>query len=148
VELLKYLLEGYNWVLVLVALTSGGLLVWPVISGRAGGTGVSTLEATQLINTRNAVLLDVRDAAEFATGSILGAKNIPLADLESRIAEVGKNKTVAVVAVCAMGSRAAKAATLLRAQGYAEAVSLTGGIKAWVDAGLPLKRSNDAKALA
>jgi rhodanese-related sulfurtransferase len=144
VELLNYLREGYNWMLLLVALTSGGFLLWPLVRGGSGANGVSTLEATQLMNNRRTVVIDVRDPSEFATGSLLGARNIPLAELESRVTEVGKNKENPVVVLCAMGTRSARAVSQLRAQGYAEAVSLSGGIKAWVDAGLPIKRSGES----
>ena len=65
-----------NWPLIAVAVVSGLMLIWPLFAGR-GGNRVSTLEATQLINQKDAVIVDIRDQAEFARGHIAGARSLP-----------------------------------------------------------------------
>lgn len=126
-----------NLLLIAIAFVSGGMLLWPLIRGRAAGPSLNTLQATQLINSKNAQVLDVRTAEEFKTGSLTNAKNIPAAELKDRLREVKKDKPVIIV--CASGARASGPATLLRGEGYAEVYVLAGGLAAWREAGLPLR---------
>lgn len=125
-----------NLALIAIALVSGGLLAWPVL--KPGGRGLSTTEATQLINRRGAVILDVRSADEFAGGHLPQARSLPLADVEGKVAQMIKNKAAPVLIVCKSGQRSAQAQVLLRKLGYAEAHSLQGGLAAWQEAGLPV----------
>ena len=69
--------------LISIALISGGLLLWPVIQG-AANTGLSPATAVLLMNREKAVVVDVSEPGEFAAGHIVGAKNVPLGDLEKR----------------------------------------------------------------
>jgi len=127
-----------NWALVAITVVSGGMLLWPLL--RKGIGGVSTLQATQLMNRDDALVLDLRLAAEFAKGHILGARGIPLADLERRAGELDKHKTKPVILYCGDGNRAGSAAALLRKHGFANVVNLTGGYAAWQQAGLPVEK--------
>jgi len=127
-----------NLLLIAVAAVSGAMLVWPYLRRSTGGPWVSTLQATQMINREDALLLDVRDTTEFAGGHLLGAKNIPLANLEARAGEIDKLKAKPVIVMCSDGSRAGKAATVLRERGFANVVNLAGGFPAWQQAGLPV----------
>lgn len=127
-----------NILLIAVAFISGAMLLWPYVRRTSGGPWVDTLQATQLINREDALVLDVRESGEFAGGHILGAKNIPLPNLEGRAGEIEKHKTKPVIVLCADGNRAAKAATLLRARGFANVVNLNGGLSGWQQAGLPV----------
>lgn len=124
-----------NWGLVLLAVVSGLLLLWPVIQRQAGGPRVDTLAATRLIND-GAVVLDVRDGSEFAGGHLPNARNIPVDDLDKRAGELPANK--AVVVVCASGQRAGRAAGILRKLGREHIFCLEGGLGAWRQAGLPV----------
>lgn len=131
---MKFLIENI-W-LVLLALVSGGALLWPNLQRR--GNGVSLLQATQLINQSKAVIVDVREAAEFKAGHVRDARNIPLKELSNRMNELDKFKSRSVIVVCQTGAASAKAATLLKKAGFEQAVSLNGGIAAWQAQGLPL----------
>lgn len=62
------------------------------------------------------LLLDVRTPGEFAAGALPGAKNIPVGDLSSRLAELPKGR--AVVVYCASGMRSAKAKSILKSAGF------------------------------
>jgi rhodanese-related sulfurtransferase len=137
VNLFKFLSD--NMLLVATMLFSGGMLLWPVLR-RTGGGAVSTLEATLLMNQQNALVLDVRDAAEYGKGHLLNARNIPLAQLDERVSEVEKFKAKPVLLVCETGQRAGKAAAALRRQGFQQVSVLGGGIGAWQQAGLPLEK--------
>jgi rhodanese-related sulfurtransferase len=126
-----------NIFLIAIAFISGGMLVWPLVRSRAAGPALSTLQATQLINARNAVVVDVRTPQEFATGSLPGARNVPADKLGDKLPDFKKDKPVIVV--CASGSRAGRAAAQMRASGYGEVYVLAGGIAAWREAGLPIR---------
>jgi rhodanese-related sulfurtransferase len=101
---------------------------------------VGTTEATQLINREDALLIDVRDAEEYAKGHILGARNIPLAQLEARVGELEKHKAKPVILSCDTGNRSQGALATLRARGFERAVNLAGGLAAWRQAGLPVEK--------
>lgn len=130
---MKFILD--HIFLVSLVVLSGGALLWPALQPR--GKRASVLEATQLINRGKTVVLDVRTADEFATGHVRDAKNIPLAELGSRIGELDKQKSRSIVVVCEQGARSDKAARMLKKAGFDDVVSLDGGLKAWMAAGLP-----------
>jgi rhodanese-related sulfurtransferase len=127
-----------NALLIAVAFLSGGMLLWPLIRSRASGPALTTLQATQLINSKHAQVVDIRKAAEFAKGSLPNARNIPLGDLANRAAKDLK-KDRPVIVVCNSGNTAGRAAAQLRAAGMAEVYVLAGGLAAWREAGLPVK---------
>lgn len=81
-------------------------------------------------------LIDVREPDEFAAGRVPGARNIPLQQLPSRIAEVGADQPVAVI--CQSGRRSVQGAEVLVAAGI-DAVTVDGGTAAWAGAGRPLE---------
>ena len=79
-----------------------------------------------------AVLIDVRDKEEFDGGHIDGALNISRGTLEMRIAEVAPDKNAKLVCYCAGGNRGALATDTLVKMGYGNAVSIAGGMKAYL----------------
>jgi rhodanese-related sulfurtransferase len=116
------------------------MLIWPLVRRSAGGPWVGTLEATQLINREDALVIDVREPAEYAKGHVLGSKSVPLGDVERRAAEFDKHKAKPVILVCESGSRSARALDALRARGFTRVVNLSGGFGAWQQAGLPVEK--------
>jgi len=135
---LNFLLD--NWILVLAALTSGGLLLWPTLASSAQGAAVNTVEAVRLLNREKAVLIDVCEPAEYAACHVAGARNIPLASLEGH-KSLPSNKSLPLVVVCQSGARASRAAAQLRKLGYEKAQPLAGGLNAWREANLPVKKA-------
>lgn len=129
-----------NIFLVMIAVVSGAMLLWPLLRKGTGGPWVNTLQATQLMNRDDAVVVDVRTAADFAQGRILGARNIPLADLERRAGELDKVKARPVIVYCGDGNRAGGGVALLRRNGFGNVVNLAGGFAAWQQAGLPVEK--------
>ena len=135
---MNFLLE--NWILIAVAFVSGAMLVWPMVKGGGGGTAVGPNEAVRLMNREKAVVVDIREAADYAAGHIAAARSVPLAQLEGA-RELPTNKTLPLIVVCATGARSGGAAARLRKLGHAGAVSLAGGMAAWREAGLPTEKS-------
>jgi rhodanese-related sulfurtransferase len=125
-----------NIFLIAIACASGAMLLWPMINrGMAGGAAIGTLQATRLMNDRNAVIVDVRPAAEFAAGHLPGARNLAADDLAKRGADLPAGP---IIVVDATGGKAGKAAGALKAAGRQEVFTLEGGIQQWLQAGLPL----------
>ena len=138
VNILKFVTD--NIFLVAVAFVSGAMLVWPAVRRGASGASISTLQATLLINQQNALVLDVRDPAEYEKGHMLNARNIALGELQARATELEKHKAKPLIVVCDNGNRSGRAATALRKQGFEQVFTLSGGIGAWRQAGLPLEK--------
>jgi rhodanese-related sulfurtransferase len=101
---------------------------------------VSALELVQLINRRDAVVIDVRDASEYAAGHITNARHIPEAQLAERLKELDRFKTRPIVVSCASGGRSARAGSVLQKHGFTEVFTLRGGIGAWQQASMPLEK--------
>ncbi len=127
--------------LVLAAAASGAILIWPLVNRRLSGVPeVGAMEAVQLLNRKDAVMIDVRDAAEFGAGHAPQARNIPLAQFDKRVRELEKLKNRPAVLVCQTGSRLHGAIALLKKAGFTEVVVLAGGIGAWQQANLPVEK--------
>ena len=137
-NLLKFIMD--NWMLVAVAVSSGAMLMWPVIQG-ATASGITSAGAVQLINRERAVVVDVSEADEYAAGHVGGAKNVPVGELEKRLPEVVKNKALPLILVCATGARANRALATAKKLGYDQAQVLAGGLKAWKEANLPVEKA-------
>ena len=98
------------------------------------------MEATRLMNTGNALVLDVRANGEFSGGRIPKSKNIPLAEIDKRIDEINKFKDKPVILACATSSRSGAAARLLKQRGFTDVYLLAGGFAAWQQASLPVEK--------
>jgi rhodanese-related sulfurtransferase len=131
----------YHLVLFGIAVVTGALLVWPLF-GRAMRTGkeVSAPETVQLINRRDALVIDVRDSTEYAAGHITNARNVPEPKFAERIKELERYKSRPIVVSCGTGARSGRVGALLQKQGFTEVFTLRGGIAAWQQAGMPLEK--------
>jgi rhodanese-related sulfurtransferase len=122
-------------------MASGVMLLWPLVSRLFRMSHeVGAMEAVQLINRRDALVLDVRDTGDYAAGHIANAKHVPEAQLADRIKELEKHRSRPIVVSCRTGSRAPAVSGMLRKKGFAEAFALRGGIAAWQQASLPLEK--------
>ncbi|MGJ7521988.1 rhodanese-like domain-containing protein [Variovorax sp. LT1P1] len=135
---MKFIVD--NWMLILIAVSSGAMLAWPLIRGTGGGS-LTAQGAVQLINRERAVMIDVRDAAEYAAGHATGARNVPLDQLEQKLPGTVKNKSVPVLLMCASGARAQRALATAKKLGYEQAQVVGGGLKSWKEANLPVEKA-------
>ncbi|MCX7142286.1 MAG: rhodanese-like domain-containing protein [Proteobacteria bacterium] len=135
---MKFVMD--NIFLIAVAFVSGAMLVWPMVRRGAGGPSVSTLEATQLINRQDALVVDVREQAEYAQSHILNSRLLPLSQIEARMGDIEKFKDKPVIVYCASGNRSSSAAATLRKSGFSNVLNLSGGFAAWQQAGLPVEK--------
>ena len=129
-----------NWFLIVAALVSGGMLLWPLIMSGSQGAALSPAQAVQVVNREKGVLIDVSEPEEFAKGHAVGSRNIPFGQLDGH-KQLPSNKALPLVVVCPTGARAGRAAGMLRKLGYEKAQVLAGGLKAWREANLPVEKA-------
>jgi rhodanese-related sulfurtransferase len=97
-------------------------------------------EMVRRMNNEDAIVLDVREAQEFADGHIANALHIPVGVLDKRLDELEAHKDKPIVVYCRSGDRAARASATLRKQGFNTVFKLNGGILAWKAASLPVQK--------
>lgn len=115
------------------------LLAWIAYEIRnSSAGGVTSAQATQLINREDAVVIDIREAGDFKAGHIAGARNIPQSKLESRLSELDKAKEKPVIVVCKHGQSSGIAVAKLVKAGFTRPLKLKGGILQWQSDGLPV----------
>ena len=131
-----------NMLLFGLALASGGMLIWPLVSRPFRQShDLGAFEAVQLINRRDALVLDIRDTGDYAAGHITQARHIPEAQLRDRMKELEKYRSRPIIVSCRSGSRASAVSGALRKQGFPEVFALRGGIATWQQAGMPLEKN-------
>lgn len=126
-----------NLMYVMLALVSGGMLLWQTVSS-SGGNRVSPLKATLLLNRDDALVIDVREPNEWSSGHIPNSRHIALGQLEKRIHELDKFKARPLIVNCQTGNRSSSACGTLKKHGFEKVFNLSGGIGAWREAGLPV----------
>ena len=116
-------------------------LLWTTLRGRFQGyRTVGPVEATQLLNHQDAVVLDIREDQEFREGYIVNSVHIPLGQLKDNLHKLDKYKGRPIIASCRSGSRSQAACVTLGRGGFTDVYNLQGGILAWQNASLPLVR--------
>lgn len=137
---MDFFLDQNNLLILLIALVSGGLLLWPSLSkGRPGGR-IELSEAIQQVNREHGLFVDIRPAEEFKAGSIPQSRNLPAADLDAQMGTLPKDKPL--ILVCARGREAQQAAARLRKQGFDRVSCLSGGLDSWIQGGMPLAKKS------
>jgi len=104
--------------------------------------GVSLVDSNKFetqMNEPTSQIVDVRTSAEFSEGHIANAVNMDVTsdDFESKIATLDKEKPVMVY--CKSGGRSAKAASILKENGFKQVYDLDGGMIGWNDANKPVE---------
>ena len=101
---------------------------------------ISPREALQRQQT-GALLLDVREAFEHATGMARDAVPLPRGELAQRIEEIAPDRVAEILIICAHGQRSLMAAQMLQQMGYTNVVSVAGGTARWTEEGLPMAKA-------
>jgi phage shock protein E len=98
------------------AILAGFVLLAAVSACRAGGADAATVRAKI---KAGALVVDVRTPAEFVAGAYPGAPNIPLAEIEQRLADFGDHKR-SIVVYCRSGHRSGQAKAILDKNGFTD----------------------------
>jgi len=114
------------------------LIAWLAYEFMTGNHGVSTSEATSLVNRDDGIIVDIRESKEFKAGHIAGARNIPQNRLDDRLTELDKFKDKPVVVVCRHGQSAGAVVAKLSKAGFTRATKLKGGMAQWQADNLPV----------
>jgi rhodanese-related sulfurtransferase len=130
-----FVFVSQEWLLVSVLVVLVYLYAWR--ERVKSGLPISAHEVTRLLNSETAVLLDVRDAAEFKAGHIAGAVNIPFGKINSDISQLEAHKNKIIVVADKLGQHAGVVGRTLAKQGYVVR-RLAGGIAEWQSQNLPL----------
>lgn len=124
-----------QWILVAALLTVVVMLI--LHENRKSGPSLSPQQAINLVNTDDGIFLDLRDAADFKKGHVVGAINIPAAKLPERMVELEKYRDKPIVLVCKMGQQSGAAGKQLKAGNYSKVYKMTGGMMEWANLQLP-----------
>lgn len=132
-----------HWILVtafvstLVALSF--LFIMEALSrGFTGKNRLTPFQATRLINSEKAVVIDVRDASEYRKGHITSAVHISLTELDKNIKYLEQYKHQPLIMVCSIGQKSRYLINKLRKQGYEKVYILMGGMRAWKNDNMPV----------
>jgi len=137
---------GNHTLLVFALVTSLLLAVFTELRRKATGMmAVQPTDAVKLINN-DAVVLDMRSAKSFSRGHIVGARNVPMDELDGHLEKLARFKSKPVVAVCDAGITSSKAVNTLRNSGFESVYNLKGGMNAWGQAGLPVVSGKKTKS--
>ena len=102
---------------------------------------LSTHDATLLMNKEDALVLDIRPAAEYKKGHILGSTQLKQEQInKAEFGALEKNKDKPIIVVCAMGMTSKRTASQMLKAGFEKVAVLKGGINAWQGASLPVSK--------
>ena len=138
------LFASEQWLLISAFVGALWLLAWQ--EQRSAGTGVSAHRLTTLVNSEDAVVVDLRDKADFDAGHIVDAVSIPFSKWQSQNTsggetELGKYKDRPIVLVCKMGQQSSHVARKIANDDYAAVYRLSGGLAEWQSAQMPLVKA-------
>ncbi len=127
-----------------VGYLADSLATWEALGLPVTAGDVRDIEPAELrdLLTRDSerpLVVDVREAWEYASGHVPGAKLISLGELGRRVSELDPHQPVAVI--CASGSRSQSAAALLGQKGFETVYNILGGMYSWAGSGLPVERN-------
>jgi rhodanese-related sulfurtransferase len=132
---------GNHWMMAAGLFVVAILLVQDILdSATRRHKTVTPLEAVVLMNKEETLVIDVREPNEYAEGHIDGARNIPLAKLDERAAELESHKQLPILINCQSGTRSLAAGKKLTKLGFTQIFELKGGIYGWKDQNLPLSK--------
>lgn len=126
-----------NALLIIIAVIAAVSLAMPLINTRRFGPMVSSEQAVSLINRQNALVVDVRAQKDFKRVRIANSVNIPANEIQNRLGELSKDRTIIVVDNS--GNMSAAASKLLRGVGFTKVYVLDSGLVGWMRDKLPLE---------
>lgn len=136
---MEFLLSQNNLWILLIALVSGAMLLWPSLARGRPGNRIILADAIQQVNRQNGIFVDIRPPDQYKAGHIPQSRNISIDTLEAHTGTLPKNRPI--VLVDAHGRGGGRAAELLRKHGFDQVSCLEGGLASWNEAGMPLKKS-------
>jgi len=137
-RLIEYI-GNHPWLAAAAVAMAAVVIAYEMRERSGNQASVTPQDAVRVMN-QGALVLDIRPEAEFTTGHLSGARQLPPDQILSAGETLKKHKEKPVLVYCGSGSLAAAAARQLAAQGFTRAVHLRGGLSAWRAENLPLVR--------
>lgn len=134
--MILFVSENMELVGLLVALVC--IFIWT--ENRRGGKSLTSQQLTDMVNSQDAKIIDIRDKAEFQAGHIVNAENIPFSGIDAKIEELSKF-TQPIILVDKMGQHGATVGKKLTKAGCENVYRLSGGIAEWKGNQMPLVRA-------
>ena len=141
----KQPIDVMRTIILFSAFTISGLFSLPLAAQTNAIDSITAAKAMEMAKA-GTLIIDVRDPDELVAIAYdaPGVVNIPLGELSERLSEIPKD--VPVIIACRSGSRSAEATEQLRTLGYTNTLTLSGGLYAWQEAGLPVKKAESKAA--
>lgn len=124
-----------QWILIAALVAVIGLLF--AHEGRKAGPALSPQQAINLVNSKDGVFVDLRDAAAFKKSHIVEALHIPLSKLAEQQSQLESYRDKPIILVCNLGQHSGTASKQLRAEGFGEVYKMAGGMTEWANLQLP-----------
>ena len=99
---------------------------------------VSLEEGRQLFESKQALLFDIREADEHATGVANGARLLPMSQLQQRVGEIPKDPAQPVLIICNTQNRSSKVVQAMQEAGWTNVRYVHGGMSTWAKNGWPV----------
>lgn len=133
---------GNHPMLSMLWLAIASMLIFSVVKSKFSNISeVNNQQLTLLVNREDAVIVDIRNDAEFKKGHIIGSKQLAMEKItNNELQSLEKNKGKPIIVVCTAGMTAAKAASKLTTAGFDKVNILKGGFAAWQNANLPVAK--------
>lgn len=122
----------------LSTLVCSGILFALQSSALAGVPAVTLEDARTALEKSSAVVVDIREPGEHASGVAKGARLIPMGQFEKRLGEIAKSKTQPLILICATQNRSSRLGDQLQAAGYTNVSYVKGGMSQWAARGWPM----------
>lgn len=130
-----------HWVLFVALFTVLVMFAMNVLKGRfLGFKEIKPAEAVQMLNHKDAIVVDVRDDKDFSAGHILNAINIPMGAIEQRLNELEQYRSSPIIISCRSGQQSARAGMIMQRQGFTDLYKLAGGMMAWQSDNMPVAK--------
>jgi len=133
VDFFKFVSEQWLLVSLLMVL----VYAFAMLERSRGGKPLTPAQVVAELNAERAILLDVRDAKEYASGHVHGALHIPHSKVAGQLHELQKHREKTIILACKMGQSAAATGKLLTKNGYTVR-RLGGGMMEWGSQGMPV----------
>lgn len=127
-----------NILLIAIIIVCVVSLAFPSIQRRKGGAELSSNLAIDLINHKDAQIIDLREPEAFKKAHIANSVNLPATEIQNCLNKIHKDRPILLVD--ADGRRTQMAAQLLRGVGFKDVYVLQGGLTAWRRSGVPFSR--------
>lgn len=129
-----------HWLLIIFALVLvAAIISYERLNKPGAGSTISAQEVVRFIND-DAIVLDLRGRDLYRKGHIINAKHFPMDTLKQDLDKLGAYKDKVVILVCGDGLTSIKALQVLKDSGVWSLKVLSGGMRAWHEASLPVEK--------